>query len=181
MLEKNALVLAMGTIGGDMASDAPSSREGSTGQHNLAPLRAAQESALGQQLHFLLTQVEYTFRTETTVALADLGLDVRRYSTLAFIAQGHTPTQHELAQVLHLDPSQVVTLTKDLESRGLVHRQTDARDRRAKALVITLQGQQNYRRAAAAVKQVEDRLTASVSRRDRNALKSLLGRLLPPA
>lgn len=143
------------------------------------PLTAAQDSPLGDQLFFAFAQIQHEFRTRMHNALAELDLDVRQYSTLAFIAEGHTPAQHDLAQILHLDPSQVVTLTKNLEVRGLLVRETVPRDRRAKALVITEEGERVYRQAAAQIALVEEALTASLSRRDRNALKSLLRRILP--
>src|SRR5699024_7996980 len=104
---------------------------------------------------------------------------IRQYTTLAYIAGGHTPTQLELGQILHLDPSQVVTLTKGLAVRGLLVRQTLPEDRRSRALVITTEGKLLYQQAEVLVQRVEDTLTASLSGRDRSALKNLLDRTLP--
>lgn len=159
----------------------PSARRSGTerGHRGASPLRAAQDSPLGSQLFFYLSQMEHVFRTELSAALTECELDLRQYSTLAFIADGHTPTQHELAQILHLDPSQVVTLSKSLEARGLLVRQTLPTDRRAKALVITEVGRAIYSDAVKRVRSVEESLTASLSRRDHNALKSFLERILP--
>ncbi len=144
-----------------------------------APLVAAQASPLGQHLFFMLTQVEHEFRTRLQRALRQVELDIRQYSTLAYIAGGHLPTQHELADLLHLDPSQIVTLTKALAARGLLVRQTAPHDRRARVLVITTEGKRLYQRAAVLVQRVEEALTASLSRRDCHALKNLLDRTLP--
>src|SRR5690625_926361 len=113
------------------------------------------------------------------LSIAELELDVRQYATLAYIAGGHTPTQLELAKVLRLDPSQVVTLVKGLVSRGLIIRETVPHDRRARAVVITREGKRLYERATVLVQRVEEVLTASLSRRDTNALRSLLERILP--
>lgn len=153
--------------------------EDSVVRHTATPRFAAQESPLGGQLFFLLTQMEYEFRTNMHAVLDGVGLDVRQYSTLAFIADGHTPAQHDLANILHLDPSQVVTLTKGLAARGLLVRETMPQDRRAKALVITDEGKKLYKQAALQIREVEETLTASLSRRDRNVLKILLDRILP--
>lgn len=143
------------------------------------PLVAAQDSPLGDQLFFALTQIQHEFQASMHTALADLHLDIRQYLTLAFISDGHTPTQHDLAQILHLDPSQVVTLTKSLEAQNLLVRETVPWDRRAKALLITPEGTALYQEAAAQIAQIEEACTAALSRRDRNALKSLLHRILP--
>ena len=142
-------------------------------------LAAAQSSALGRQLFFVLSQVEREFRTQMQVALEPLDLDVRQYTTLAYLAGGQTPTQLELSHILHLDPSQVVTLTKGLATRGLLTRQTVPEDRRARALLITPEGKALYQQGAIVVQRVEDAITASLSRRDRSALKNLLDRTLP--
>lgn len=144
-----------------------------------AALVAAQSSPLGRQLFFALAQVEHEFRTKMQLALEQVELDIRQYTTLAYIAGGHTPTQLELGQILHLDPSQVVTLTKGLAVRGLLVRRTLPEDRRARALVITTEGKLLYQQAEVLVQRVEDALTASLSGRDRSALKNLLDRTLP--
>ena len=144
-----------------------------------AALVTAQSSALGRQLFFALSQVEHELRTKMQLALEQVELEVRQYITLAYIAEGHTPTQLELGQILHLDPSQVVTLTKGLAERGLLVRQTMPQDRRAHALRITTEGKALYQQAAALVQRVEESLTASLSRRDRGALKNFVDRILP--
>lgn len=144
-----------------------------------SPLLTAQSSPLGDQLYFVLGQLQHTLQTRMHYALAAEDLNIRQYTTLAFLADGHRPVQHDLSALLHLDPSQVVKLVKGMEADGLVIRQTNTTDRRAKVLAITAQGQQRYSRAVAAVQQVHESLTASLSRRDRNALKSLLHRVLP--
>ena len=152
---------------------------GSNNKQARTALAAAQSSALGRQLFFALTQLEHEFRTTMQAALEQLDLDVRQYTTLAYIAEGHTPTQLELGQILHLDASQVGKLTKGLAARGLLLRQTVPEDRRARALVITAEGKRLYQQAAVLVQRVEEALTASLSRRDHSAQKNLLDRTLP--
>ena len=148
-------------------------------RHPLAPIAAALESPLSDHALFYLTQLEHTFRSATENSIQQFELNLRQYTTLAFIVDGHAPTQQELSQLLRLDLSQVVSLTKDLEARGLLTRHTAAHDRRAKALTITATGRRLYAQAAAEVRRVEEHLTASLSRRDHIALRTLLGRILP--
>lgn len=156
-----------------------SQQSNSRRKHPLAPVAAAADSPLGDHVFFYLTQLENTFRAGIEHSIAKLELDIRQYTALAFIVDGHAPTQHELAQLLRLDPSQVVTLTKGLEARGLLLRHRLAHDRRAKALTITADGRRLYAQAAVEVRQVEETLTAALSRRDHIALKTHLGRILP--
>lgn len=140
---------------------------------------AAQDSPLGEELFFMVEQIHHEFHTRMHTALTGVGLDVRQYTTLAFIATGTGRAQNDLATILHLDPSQVVKLTKALEAAGLLTRDTSSQDRRSKMLQITDEGQELYTQATALVRQVQESLTAALSRRDRKALDSLLHRILP--
>lgn len=81
-------------------------------------LVAAQSSALGRQLFFALTQLEHEFRTTMQAALEQVDLDVRQYTTLAYIVGGHRPTQLDLGHILHLDASKLSRLRKDLPLAG---------------------------------------------------------------
>ena len=148
-------------------------------KHPHAPVASAVDSPLGDHFFFYLTQLEHTFRTSIELSLEEFALDIRQYTALAFIVDGHAPTQYELGHLLRLDPSQVVTLTKGLVNRGLLTRHTLERDRRAKALNITADGRRLYAQAALTVRRVEESLTAALSRRDHVALRVLLDRILP--
>lgn len=143
------------------------------------PITAAVASPLGQQIFFFAAQLEQAFRDGMLEVFAPLDLDIRQYTTLAYISEGLSPTQHELAKILHLDPSQVVTLVKALARRDLIERYALPQDRRAKSLRITPQGRDLYQQASAAVVRVEEALTASLSRRERSAVLRLMERMLP--
>src|SRR5699024_6883777 len=49
---------------------------------------AAQDSPLGEELFFMVEQIHHEFHTRMHTALTGVGLDVRQYTTLAFIATG---------------------------------------------------------------------------------------------
>lgn len=141
---------------------------------------AARQSPLGSQLFYLVDHVAHELHTAMHEVLAAKNLHNRQYATLALIAGKHTVTQHTLSKVLNLDPSQVVTLVKSLVDRNLVTRRTLESDRRAKILSITEDGLRLYSDMEAQLRQVEETVTASLSRRDRKILATLLDRILPP-
>lgn len=147
----------------------------------VSPRIAARQSPLGGHLFYLLDQVADELHTAMHTVLVAADLNIRQYGTLALVIGKHTVTQHNLARVLDLDPSQVVTLVKGLVARGLLTRQTLEADRRAKALSITEDGIVLYTHVEAQVRQVEEAVTASLSRRDRKILSTLLDRVLPSA
>lgn len=148
-------------------------------QRGASSLLAAQASPLGDELFFLVEQIHYEFQTRMHTALTGLRLDVRQYTTLSFIATGSGRAQHDVAAILHLDPSQAVKLTKALEADGLLTRETSPHDRRSKLLAITDAGLELYTQAKALVEQVHESLTEALSRRDQKALDALLRRILP--
>ena len=148
-------------------------------QRSASSFRAAQTSPLNEELFFLVEQIHHEFQTRMQTALTGLGLDIRQYTTLSFIATGPSRAQHDIAAVLRLDPSQAVKLTKALEADGLLTRDTSPHDRRSKILTITDTGQQLYEQATTLVQQVQESLTAALSRRDQKALDALLHKILP--
>src|SRR5699024_2187057 len=77
---------------------------------------AAQDSPLGEELLFVVELIHHEFHTRTHTALTVVGLDVRQYTTLAFIATGTARAQNDLATIHQPDPSQVVKLTKAPEA-----------------------------------------------------------------
>ena len=107
-------------------------------------------SELFEDLSFLLARANAFSLAAGNAALSEYGLRVRSYSVLALAAGTSRPSQRELAEMLRLDPSQVVALVDELQSRGLVVRQPDPADRRANVVVATDLGRAVHSDAATA-------------------------------
>src|SRR4051794_5491537 len=134
---------------------------------------------LTDDVGFLLTRASGLVVRATNAALTDLGLRVRQYSVLVLAddtADGIS--QRDLAEVLGLDPSQVVVLVDELAAAGLVERRPSPIDRRAKLVVATAQGVRLRRRAderaATGVQQQLGDLTSD----QQEALRGLLVRVV---
>src|SRR4051794_41569877 len=98
-------------------------------------------TALNDDVGFLLTRASGLVVRATNAALADLGLRVRQYSVLVLAddaAEGIS--QRDLAEVLGLDPSQVVALVDELAAAELVERRPSPTDRRAQLAGGAAQG-----------------------------------------
>lgn len=130
---------------------------------------------------FLLARANANSLAVTHAALADLGLRVRSYSVLALAAAEERHSQRDIAEVLRLDPSQVVALVDDLQRRGLVAREPDPSDRRAKVVVATEEGRRVHAAAADAAREAELELLAPLDNAERQQLGDLLQRLAFPA
>jgi DNA-binding MarR family transcriptional regulator len=135
-------------------------------------------------LGFLLARVSAQVTRATNAALAEAGVRVRQYSVLALACD--TPdgvTQRDLAQVLGLDPSQVVALVDELADAGLVIRSAPEADRRTRIVAPTGAGREARDRTAALADRAVGASLSALSPEDQATLRSLLIRVLslPPA
>ncbi|HWI31980.1 MAG TPA: MarR family winged helix-turn-helix transcriptional regulator [Microbacterium sp.] len=135
---------------------------------------------LFDDVSFLLARANALSLAAGNAALGAGGLRVRSYSVLALAAGGRRPSQRELAELLRLDPSQVVALVDDLQSRGLVIRRPDPSDRRANVVIATEDGRIAYAAAAASVSEAQNNLLGGLSAGERTQLAALLRRLAFP-
>ncbi|NLB47033.1 MAG: MarR family transcriptional regulator [Microbacteriaceae bacterium] len=131
-------------------------------------------SSIAGDLAFLLARANALSLAHVNSALEEYDLRIRQYSVLAMAASGERPTQRELSEFLRLDPSQVVALVDGLEKRGLVEREVDVRDRRAKVITATRAGETLCLQARAAVRVSEDHWFAILSEDDAARLGPIL-------
>ncbi len=137
-------------------------------------------SPLGSDLSFLLARANAASLAAGNAALAPHGLKARSYSVLELAVADTRPSQRELAAFLRLDPSQVVALVDDLQSRGLIERQPDPNDRRANVVIATDAGRALAEAARASAESAEHALHASLAPADRARLAELLRAIATP-
>ena len=114
-------------------------------------------------------------------ALQPLGLTARAFATLTLAAERDGLTQREISDFLRLDPSRVVGIVDDLESRGFVSRLVGSGDRRMKAVVATLEGRALFEQAVEATRGAERGLFEGLAPDVRAAAIRLLQLLAFPA
>jgi DNA-binding MarR family transcriptional regulator len=137
-------------------------------------------SALTDDVSFLLARANAIALAAGNAALAEHGLKARSYSVLVLASGDARPSQRELAEFLRLDPSQVVSLVDELQSRGLVERRPDPSDRRANVVVATDAGRSLVVTARESARAAEERVHAQLSADDRETLSALLRALAFP-
>jgi DNA-binding MarR family transcriptional regulator len=140
----------------------------------VAPKPGPRPSALSDDLSFLLARANAISLAAGNAALAAHGLKARSYSVLLLTADESRPSQRELAEFLRLDPSQVVSLVDDLQSRGLVERRPDPADRRANVVVATDAGRQVAAAARETARTAEEQVHGQLTRDERQTLTELL-------
>ncbi len=146
----------------------------------LMSLDRLRTGGFGDDVSFLLARANALSLTVGNAALSALGLKVRSYAVLALAADPAPPTQRELSEFLRLDPSQVVALVDDLQSRGLVERRPDPTDRRANVVVATDAGRELQTRGQAATQSAERELHATLTDAEHASLVDLLRRIAYP-
>ena len=136
-------------------------------------------AALTDDVGFLLTRASGSLVRATNAALTVHGLRVRSYSALLLACDSTDGiSQRDLAEVLGLDPSQVVLLVDELTESGLVERRPSDTDRRTKLVCATGAGQAVRRQAGRAVGEAHETQLAPLSAGERDQLRGLLVRLL---
>ena len=135
---------------------------------------------------------EKTLKANPCLLLAHLGRAAKRRVTDVLEAMGikgpHAfalmqlrdlgPTsQQDLAETLDLDPSKLVAVLNDLESKGLAERRRDPADRRRHIVEISATGRECLADAERAIASFEDEFLRGLDADERRQLQGLLGRV----
>ncbi|MFY9934136.1 MAG: MarR family transcriptional regulator [Streptosporangiaceae bacterium] len=129
--------------------------------------------------HQLLPLIEHLARVGRRAAEASMapgGLRPRHLIALRLLSEHGPASQQGLADVLSLDPSNVVGLLNELEERGLITRRRDPADRRRHIVELSAQGDKELGLANARLSCVEDDLLQVLTAEERETLYCLLVR-----
>ena len=102
--------------------------------------------ATEDHLAFLIHLAAKRLRLEFARRAAEFDLTPSTARGLAFLQRRPGASLKALAEALEVQPMSVVRVVDDLESRGLVRRAPDPRDRRALSLTLTPAGEAAVRR-----------------------------------
>ena len=128
------------------------------------------EELLGSTL-FLLARVGYALKARLVEEFEQAGFSIYQYGVLATLSVGACGTQATLADVLHLDRSQLVGVLDELEQRELIERQRDPNDRRRHAVSLTSEGKRQLVKLRKLVKGIEEAALAPLDPRSRDLLQ----------
>ncbi|HEY3688536.1 MAG TPA: MarR family transcriptional regulator [Streptosporangiaceae bacterium] len=92
--------------------------------------------------------------------LDEHGLTMWAYIVLLHLDDHPTRTQAALAESIRADKTRIITVLDDLQDRGLIAREPDPADRRARLLSLTPAGRALRDRTQAAIQRKEERLLA---------------------
>jgi DNA-binding MarR family transcriptional regulator len=122
----------------------------------------------------LLDHLSRVARREADGAPDPDGLRPRHLVALTLLRDHGAATQQALAEALRLDPSNLVGLLNDLESRGLVTRRRDPDDRRRHIVELARAGLTTLDAAEQRLAAVENKVLGALTTDERCTLHALL-------
>jgi len=111
-------------------------------------------------------------------AIAALDLRPIQYDYLATLSASGPMAQNQLAALLEVDAARIVSLTDELQARGLAERTVDLNDRRRNLLSLTRSGRALNAKAAKLATVVEEALLSRLDPHERDQLRTLLRKAL---
>ena len=126
----------------------------------------------------LVTALAGRLRSAWRDGLAPYGLSPHQGRALLVVALNPRLRPTDLATRLRIAPRSVTEVVDGLVAAGLLERTPDPEDRRAVLLDLTEQGHQQVRAIQASREQVAGTLFDTISPRDRDQLRRILGALV---
>src|SRR5215510_4804536 len=126
---------------------------------------------------FMLSTLGHAISQRFLRALEPLELHPREFAVLRAVKANDGQSQQTLAQRLHIPPSRIVAIVDELESRRLLERRPDPKDRRLWTLYVTRRGQTLLDDALNVVLRHEQAISEALTARERTQLLELLNRI----
>jgi DNA-binding MarR family transcriptional regulator len=132
-----------------------------------------------ETIGLLLVDGARLLRTQIDRALegAGVGLTAGEARTLAYVSLYPASRQTALAAQMNVEPMTLVTFLDRLESRGLVVREPDPSDRRAKIVQLAPDAQPTLKQVLGITRKVQERALQDFRPEEVEMLRTLLKRL----
>jgi DNA-binding MarR family transcriptional regulator len=135
------------------------------------------DRASDEDLGALLSRATRRLVEEERPLLAARGLTMWGYIALSRLAEAPASSQLKLAAAMGYDKTRLIALLDDLESDGLVRREPDPSDRRARVISLTAAGRKRHAAARRAIGAMENRVLGDLGDADRRRLRRALAAL----
>jgi DNA-binding MarR family transcriptional regulator len=108
------------------------------------------------------------------------GISMWAYSVLSRLCVEPVRGQNQLAEAIGADKTRIIDVLDDLQDRGLISRDPDPADRRARLLAVTTRGRRLRDQVQRAIRREEQRVLAELPAADRDAFLRALTTLAEP-
>ena len=131
-----------------------------------------------QSTGYLVARVGAESRRRFVEVLSSQDLTLAEFGILMLLGGTSGTAQRQLAIGVGIDPRNLVPILDELESHGLVVRDSHPSDRRRHVVKLSSKGRAQLTRLRTVGAQAEESLLKPLSARERNQLRRLLTRLL---
>jgi len=136
---------------------------------------------LGKYPGYLLARLGEASRRRFHKALEPEGLHPRDFGVMTMVDAHPGLSQQQLHEKTGIDPSSMVAVIDDLQSRGLAERRPDPEDRRARAIFLTDEGQRTLGRIGKVAARLQREMFGGLSEHELSTLHALLRKLAESA
>lgn len=105
------------------------------------------------------------------------GLSMWAYVALTHLAKAPAPTQMALAEQMGYDKTRLIGILDQLADEGLIEREPDPEDRRARIVRLTAAGRARHLEAQADIRAMESEMLERLSDAERAMLREVLAQL----
>jgi DNA-binding MarR family transcriptional regulator len=127
---------------------------------------------------YLLAQAGSQARHLWSGVLAQLHVSPSQFKVLRALSESGPLGQHQLADLIAVDPRNAVPLIDSLADRGLLAREVDLADRRRRVLTLTALGQKVATDLASIAAEIENDFLSPLSTAEQQSLRQMLLSLL---
>lgn len=128
------------------------------------------------RLSYLVFRLERRIRAHLDEALAQHGVTTTEYMALSELRLRDRPSSAQLARIAFVSAQAMNLVIRDLEQRGLVHREPDSRGGRTLRVGLTRAGRTTLRRCDRALDEIEKVMLAALDDESRKTLADELAR-----
>jgi DNA-binding MarR family transcriptional regulator len=125
-------------------------------------------------LSYLVFRLERRIRAGLDDALARHGVTTTEYMALSELRLRNGPSSAQLARIAFVTPQAMNLVIRDLEQRGLIHREPDRNGGRALRASLTRKGLATLDRCDRALDDIEQIMLAMLDEEDRETLAGYL-------
>jgi DNA-binding MarR family transcriptional regulator len=127
---------------------------------------------------YLLAQAGAQARHLWATMLRQLQVTPSQFKVLRALEESGPLGQHQLADLIAVDPRNAVPLIDGLAERGLLAREVDPADRRRRVLVLTTRGQKVAAELASVAAEIENGFLSPLTAAEQQSLRQMLLSLL---
>lgn len=129
---------------------------------------------------YLIRQVSNLVRTVLDRGLAEFDVTPAQYTLMNWLVDRDAVTSAMLSRALHVSPQTMNTLISALHKRGMVARESDAKNKRIVLISLTTKGRETMQACARAVDRLEDEYFSQLGATElvafRHTLETLMSR-----